>query len=537
MELNANTILLWLSGIWAVRILCQAWSLRGAKVRGWAVIAVTVLAVIGAGLLVFPDRAGYVSGALFAVFGVAPALLSRRLTALLLRRQYGPAHRLARLFTWLHPGDGARQQVALIGAMRAAQTGDFSVAEALLLRERCAAPDILTTGMLQLLRILARWDEILILTDHALDSRSLGDTAVAAAFRLRALVEIEDVAAALALYRRIRVELPEAAYRALRSQGLDACVLALCGRPGAIAAALSSFPQGGGGTLAYWQCVARLSAGDTAALADLRQLLDTDTDAMLRRAIEYRLDRGVAAGGPELQPADCALLDTVEKELAEAARYSQGAHLATRPIATRCIALAIVAAFIAELVAGGATDGHTLWRLGALDPVSVLEDGQWWRLLTSIFLHFGWLHCTLNLAALFIFGPFVEDALGRVRYLSCYFASGVGSMLALVLLTAAGAMAPFLTVGASGAIMGIVGATGAILFWGWRVESAAIAGTRLKTILLILGIQTAFDLLTPQVCYAAHLMGVLLGGSLTLLMLVMGRLVGRRRRLSDAVTH
>jgi len=67
------------------------------------------------------------------------------------------------------------------------------------------------------------------------------------------------------------------------------------------------------------------------------------------------------------------------------------------------------------------------------------------------------------------------------------------------------------TVGASGAIMGLVGATGALMLKGWLRHRANPAKRRLKAVITILGIQTVFDAIIPQVSMTAHLSGALIG--------------------------
>ena len=71
-----------------------------------------------------------------------------------------------------------------------------------------------------------------------------------------------------------------------------------------------------------------------------------------------------------------------------------------------------VAMFVAELMLGGSTNPATLHRLGALEPGPVRFAGEYWRLLTSLFLHYGLLHLVFNLYALFIIGPGLERAIG-----------------------------------------------------------------------------------------------------------------------------
>ena len=100
---------------------------------------------------------------------------------------------------------------------------------------------------------------------------------------------------------------------------------------------------------------------------------------------------------------------------------------------------------------------NTLVQLFGLTPVSFWQGGpgSWITLLTSVFLHGGWWHLISNMLALYIFGDNVEDQLGHLRYLLFYLGSGLAAHAAHLL---AQASSPLPTVGASGAIAGVLGA-------------------------------------------------------------------------------
>jgi rhomboid protease GluP len=123
----------------------------------------------------------------------------------------------------------------------------------------------------------------------------------------------------------------------------------------------------------------------------------------------------------------------------------------------------------------------------------------------------------MNMLALWVLGPFMEFALGLGRYLLVYLAAGIGSLAVLMWLGSASADGQ-LTVGASGCIMGLVGATGAIMLRGWRREKALSAKKRLGAMILVVAMQTLFDFMVPQVSMTAHLSGALIGFALTLLL-------------------
>lgn len=80
----------------------------------------------------------------------------------------------------------------------------------------------------------------------------------------------------------------------------------------------------------------------------------------------------------------------------------------------------------------------------------------WIQLLTSMFLHGGWLHLIGNMAYLRVFGDDIEDALGKIMYLMFYLGTGVIASLTHIFLSGAGSTIP--SVGASGAIAGVLGA-------------------------------------------------------------------------------
>ena len=72
--------------------------------------------------------------------------------------------------------------------------------------------------------------------------------------------------------------------------------------------------------------------------------------------------------------------------------------------------------------------GPVLQR-GALIP-ALVAGGEWWRLLSSMFLHSGFIHLALNMISLYFLGSFVEEAFGRSRYLALYLLGGIAGGLA-----------------------------------------------------------------------------------------------------------
>src|SRR2546423_7536827 len=123
-------------------------------------------------------------------------------------------------------------------------------------------------------------------------------------------------------------------------------------------------------------------------------------------------------------------------------------------VVTRTLIGINVGVFLLELATGGNINGvgSKIFEKGALFG-PLVANGDWWRLITAAFLHYGPIHLGFNMFFLYWIGTPVEQYLGRARFLLVYFVSGLaGSAGALVLSPNA------VTVGASGAIFGILGA-------------------------------------------------------------------------------
>lgn len=180
-------------------------------------------------------------------------------------------------------------------------------------------------------------------------------------------------------------------------------------------------------------------------------------------------------------------------------------------------------AFLFEISAGGWNDPDVLHRIGALEPNPVVVQGEYWRLFTALFLHGGFLHLGFNLFALYVLGPPLERAIGTARFAACYLLSGVGSSAGVVALTETGLIQVGQVIGASGCVMGIVGAWAGFLL---RNRHAPLAKQRLANIAFIVSIQIAFDLSTPQVSMASHMCGLVAGFFLGLILARQGPVAG-----------
>lgn len=186
--------------------------------------------------------------------------------------------------------------------------------------------------------------------------------------------------------------------------------------------------------------------------------------------------------------------------------------LASAPV-TVVLCAAMVGVYVIEtLVAGVVSVAMDRWALSG----EGLARGQWWTLLTHIFLHANLLHLFVNVLALWFMGPEVEWMLGRRRYLALFFLSGIGGG---VLQTIFSSPATDL-VGASGAVCGVLLAfttaypempLRALLFF---VIPVSMKAKTLGRGLVLVSLGCAVFNIFPQIGHLAHLGGALTGAVL-----------------------
>jgi len=169
------------------------------------------------------------------------------------------------------------------------------------------------------------------------------------------------------------------------------------------------------------------------------------------------------------------------------------------PATTLLVALNVLVYLVTVSQGGGLSQpGGKVFEEGALVGVLV-QDGEWWRLVSAMFLHGSVLHLAFNMFALYWLGSVVEDALGTLRFVLVYFAAGLAGSAGALLLSSAFAI----TVGASGAIYGILGALLVLEY----LATGSFAGQAMGLIVLNLALTFAI----PNISIGGHL-GGLVGG-------------------------
>lgn len=158
--------------------------------------------------------------------------------------------------------------------------------------------------------------------------------------------------------------------------------------------------------------------------------------------------------------------------------------------------------FIFMTLMGGTTDIETLVKYGALYPPFILRFNQYYRFITSIFIHIGIMHIFFNGYALYVFGPQIERLMGPKKYLLFFLLTGIGGNLATFFFNFVS-----LSAGASGSLFGLFGA---FLYLIHRHGDMVTPQGR-KSILQLLGINLILTFAVPNISATAHIGGLVMG--------------------------
>jgi membrane associated rhomboid family serine protease len=177
-----------------------------------------------------------------------------------------------------------------------------------------------------------------------------------------------------------------------------------------------------------------------------------------------------------------------------------GGKVNQTPIVTYTIVGLCVLVYLVELVHGQIVDSGGMIGYG-------VALGQWYRLITSAFLHeppgsgIGLLHIAFNMWALIVIGPPLERLLGRSRFIALYLVSALAGSVMLYLISPGE-----LAIGASGAIFG--------LFGGWIVIAKRLQ-LDMRQIVVLIVINLGITFLVPGIAWQDHIGGLIAGAALT----------------------
>ena len=189
------------------------------------------------------------------------------------------------------------------------------------------------------------------------------------------------------------------------------------------------------------------------------------------------------------------------------------------PVVTVSIIVINVLVFFLEL-----TGGDAFVQQWSVIPADIVAGQNRITILTSMFMHGGWMHIIGNMVFLWAFGPAIEDAMGHLRYLAFYLLGGVVAALAQI---AAASTSTVPSLGASGAIAAVMGAflityprdrIRTLLFLGWFIQVTVLPASLLIGIWFVIQLFSQVgSVVTTQsgqsggVAYMAHIGGLIFG--------------------------
>jgi rhomboid protease GluP len=229
------------------------------------------------------------------------------------------------------------------------------------------------------------------------------------------------------------------------------------------------------------------------------------------RPTPANLPHCVNCGAISIQSVVAEEQDRVER------RYARALFSRATPVTYALLAANIGVFLLMAVVSGGSDDPSTLIAFGAKTN-RLLESGEWFRLITPIFIHAGLLHLLLNSYALWVVGTQVEKLYGSARFLLIYLLSGVGGVAGSYfgqIFLQKSFDAP--SVGASGAIFGLFGV---LAVFGFRYRSEmppAIRRAMTAGVLPVIAVNLFIGFSIPFIDNSAHIGGLLTGAALTLI--------------------
>lgn len=521
--MDINNLLIWIVCLSCVTTTISAVRSSANNNRGWIFVSIFIFVVTAVTSYLIPNLGGLVGGCFWVIFILIPNILNRNVNQLVAQQRYHQASKLAKFVAWLHPADGLRSKPELLRALDLGQRG--AIAEAVTILNRYKTTDTPTgrSAIITLYQIDARWEEMLLWIQQNLSEVGLQKDSEMLLYYLRSLGETGDLNSLLhawEYYERSIEQIPNLITRNLARM----FVLAFCGEIEQVTRLINGSLRIYSPTIqVFWLATANLAAGNKSFGKEQLLSIRNTNDIRFHGAIERRLSQPVVEAETILTDKSKQILSRISAELLEESKYTGKPDLTPyQPIATSLIIGLNLFAFALEIQFGGSTNFSSLYRLGALVPTEVI-NGDWWRLFTAAFLHFGFLHLLMNMFGLYVFGRLVELNLGIARYLILYFTTGLGSMLAVTFMSVTGYSKTEFVVGASGCVMGLVGAFAAILFYDWQRHKTRIASKSLRGILSLILLQATFDLTTPQISFVGHTSGVIIGFVVGFLLKVIGK--------------
>jgi rhomboid protease GluP len=535
--------------------------------------AIIVLTILSMSWYYLPGLTAKVGLGLWVALILIPMSMIQRLESLVNSSQYLVASKLAKRVRWIVPTDGMWHYHHLLTGIHLAQAGELDNADAIFDRyqpnttlssqssqrsqssvvaknqslaigltgksklgaDRHQLSAIGRSATALLYRSTDRWQEYLDWVQLRLTPEQLQlDRGTILVYYLRAFAETGDLRRCIAEVDRLD---RSGQVNNQQLNFLKMYVLAYCGRVEAVIQScqnlLAMYPAE---VRQFWIATAELASSHATKLKTIRpepinsqairqellELQQMSGDSCIQQDIAWRLTKPLPTLA-KLSPLDWETVDRLEASVSQDAHYIRPIPTnAPTPVTNWLIAINILV-FCAELFLQSRSQNpdFSFTPVGGLTAPLVLA-GEWWRILTANFLHFNALHLGMNMLGLLYLGKFVEYRLGSVRYFVAYLLAGLGSMAVITYVDTHWVVRSQTTVGASGAIMGMLGAMGAIHLSGWRQGKTAAAGRQFQAVLFSVGFQLVFDITNGHTSIVGHFSGLAIGFVVGLILLRFG---------------
>lgn len=471
---------------------------------GWFFVLPVVIGITVISIFLFPGKAGFIGLFFWFIFVFLPLSCRRLINRFLTGEKLTLAGIVARTAAILHPADNLKKMPGLIRALKLVRQGKIDKAEKIVNKFRDLDHSIDRFAHTYFMSNCGRFEKLIEWTRQHFGEENLHRYLDILPRYLEALGETGQTKKLIDLYLLYTEKMSIPYFTPL----LPICqmyIYAYTGRKKQIVRLLvGQLSPLAEDKKIFWLATALQTAGEgDKAKEILNELLDSSSYSIRirsRQRLDSPLDVTAAEFKPEIERITRQVVETTKEEQKYKNPFRQKA-LRKKAYATYALMGVILFYFLLEMHVG--TDARSLYRLGAVVKVYG-RQGDWWRLITSMFMHFNYNHLILNLFGLFIIGPYVEASVGRLSFAVIYLLSGLGSMYLALILTPKPIM---ILMGASGCIMGLLGAMSYLLYIGYKKEKSKIAGKSFYMVVLIFAFQVIFDFVTPNISMIAHLSG------------------------------
>jgi rhomboid protease GluP len=484
--------------------------------KDWLYLAVFNLSCLIICWFINEDLAGYIAGGIWIVFTLIPILCLRLAGRLVLKSRWKEAYWISVIAVVLHPAKRIKDSPLVYKFYAACQSGEFDQAEKLVNLAKAKNPEAAKPIDLHFKRSLQQWEQI---------SESIHQFTKA---------ELVNIPALLMLYLRMlgetgnRQEMLQKTVEyekdLIVAQSTSIAWMICFAMYGAIADLQLLF-SGQLRALSepikeFWLATAMLINNDKENAERILNRLQSSDDKLLKLAVQRRIK--FPLNNNPISAEEKELLTTIRNHALEDSQFNYGKNHLT-PISTYLIIVLCLFGYGVQIYNGATSELGPIVKVGALYTFGI-RNGEWWRLLSAQFLHFGVVHLLMNIIAFLVLAPYAERSLGSLRFAILYLLAGTGSLLVYISISILGYIPEdVILVGASGGVMATVGMSGAILLQGWKKSGSKIAKDRSKSILFIVICQAVVDSMVPNVSFTVHLAGAVLGFVLCYLLLIKSR--------------